>query len=87
MIGHSLGSLILFDLLSGQVSETEDGDKEPDKDEGGETVEADQGLVKPRWDKDLSLEEVFEKLGIGDHAGVFVNQGIGMSSDRLEMVN
>jgi hypothetical protein len=78
VIGHSLGSLILFDLLSGQVSETEDGDKEAENDEGGEAVEVDQGLVKPRWDKDLSLEEVFEKLGIGDHAGVFVNQGIGM---------
>ena len=31
MIGHSLGSLILFDLLSGQRNEKEQDNKTPEK--------------------------------------------------------
>ena len=34
-----------------------------------------QGPVKPRWEKDLSLEEVFVKLGIDEHAHIFISQG------------
>eukprot|EP00092_Neocalanus_flemingeri_P040429 GFUD01044030.1.p1 GENE.GFUD01044030.1~~GFUD01044030.1.p1 ORF type:complete len:1043 (-),score=301.73 GFUD01044030.1:134-3262(-) len=67
VIGHSLGSLILFDLLAGQ---TEAGSDELDKTE--------EMLVKPRWDKDLGIEEVFAKLEISDHLPVFTDQGIGM---------
>jgi len=81
VIGHSLGSLILFDLLSGQVSEvSENPVSEPsDNSEHPENLERrNSTLVKPRWDKDLTLEEVFEKLGISEYVDVFVNQGIGM---------
>jgi len=66
VVGHSLGSLILFDLLSGQ----EGSDDFPDED--------DELLVKPRWDKDLNIEEVFSKLEIVEHLTVFSSQGITM---------
>ena len=33
------------------------------------------GPVKPRWEKDLSLEEVFAKLEIREHAHIFISQG------------
>lgn len=84
VIGHSLGSLILFDLLSGQVSDVPENPAEDTKDtsansEPQENLERrNSTLVKPRWDKDLTLEEVFEKLGISEYMEVFVNQGIGM---------
>ena len=54
VIGHSLGSLILFDLLSGQSEEKVEVDV---------NVET-SPLVKPKWDKDLGIGEVFAKLGI-----------------------
>jgi len=72
LIGHSLGSLILFDLLSGQ-SAGEAGDGQFD------VTGSPQGPVKPRWEKDLSLEEVFVKLGIDEHAHIFLSQGISMA--------
>jgi len=76
MIGHSLGSLILFDLLSGQLKEEE---VEKEQEEGPvELTSSPQAPVKPRWDKDLTLEEVFEKLGIQEHVSVFTGQGITM---------
>lgn len=64
VIGHSLGSLILFDLLAGQ------------KEASSEKEE--QMLVKPLWDKDLGIEDVFSKLDIVEHLPVFKDQGIGM---------
>ena len=79
MIGHSLGSLILFDLLCGQVR-----DKEQEEEGEGENIgpvelsSSPQAPVKPRWDKDLNLEEVFTKLGIQEHVETFTNQGITM---------
>eukprot|EP00090_Calanus_glacialis_P024326 TRINITY_DN37779_c0_g1_i1.p1 TRINITY_DN37779_c0_g1~~TRINITY_DN37779_c0_g1_i1.p1 ORF type:complete len:1042 (-),score=352.82 TRINITY_DN37779_c0_g1_i1:171-3296(-) len=69
VVGHSLGSLILFDLLAGQVEAVNEVQAE------GEDEET---LVKPRWDKDLGIEDVFSKLEIGDHLAVFTDQGIGM---------
>ena len=77
MIGHSLGSLILFDLLSGQsedVPETSSGGQE----EAGGDVE-DNDLQIPRWEKDLSIEDVFSKLEITDHLATFTDQGIGIA--------
>ena len=74
MIGHSLGSLILFDLLSGQRNETEQDNKTPEK-----TAEtSDQELTIPRWEKDLSIEDVFSKLEISEHLPTFTDQGIGL---------
>ena len=35
-------------------------------------------LVKPLWDKDLGIEDVFSKLDIVEHLPVFKDQGIGM---------
>merc|ERR1719244_1539315 len=72
VIGHSLGSLILFDLLSGQ-SENDETEKEEVLDEP---------LVKPQWDINLGIEEVFNKLEIQEHLKIFTDQGIGM--DELE---
>merc|ERR1719244_5740 len=72
VIGHSLGSLILFDLLSGQ-SENDDAEKDEVLDEP---------LVKPQWDINLGIEEVFNKLEIQEHLKIFTDQGIGM--DELE---
>jgi len=72
VVGHSLGSLILFDLLAGQ--------KESNKDILIE--EEENTVVKPRWDKELGIAEVFAKLEITDHLPVFTDQGIGM--DELE---
>ena len=77
MIGHSLGSLILFDLLSGQsedVPETSSGGQE----EAAGDVE-DNALQIPRWEKDLSIEDVFSKLEITDHLATFTDQGIGIA--------
>ena len=77
MIGHSLGSLILFDLLSGQsedIPETSNGGQE----EAGGDVE-DNDLQIPRWEKDLSIEDVFSKLEITDHLATFTDQGIGIA--------
>ena len=68
VIGHSLGSLILFDLLSGQTEE-----KEVDQ----LNVET-SPLVKPKWDKDLGIGEVFAKLGIEEHLDPFTDQGVGV---------
>ena len=67
VIGHSLGSLILFDLLSGQTEE-----KEP------EAIVENSPLVKPKWDKDLGIGEVFVKLGIEEHLDPFTDQGVGV---------
>jgi len=68
VIGHSLGSLILFDLLAGQKEASSDKHEE----------EEEELLVKPRWDKDLDIEEVFKKLEIVEHLPVFTDQGISM---------
>jgi len=68
VVGHSLGSLILFDLLSGQTTEEKE-------------VEANlesSPLVKPKWDKDLDIGEVFVKLGIEEHLAPFTDQGVGV---------
>jgi hypothetical protein len=36
-----------------------------------------EGPVKPRWESELSLEEVFAKLGLGEeHAAAFTSLGI-----------
>jgi len=67
VVGHSLGSLILFDLLAGQKESNYD-----------QLAEKDDNLVKPRWDKELGIEEVFSKLEMTDHLAVFTDQGIGM---------
>jgi len=67
VVGHSLGSLILFDLLAGQKESNDD-----------QLAEKDDTLVKPRWDKELGIEEVFSKLEMTDHLAVFTDQGIGM---------
>jgi len=67
VVGHSLGSLILFDLLAGQKESNND-----------QLAEKDDTLVKPRWDKELGIEEVFSKLEMTDHLAVFTDQGIGM---------
>ena len=76
VIGHSLGSLILFDLLSGQTSISEDVSKD-------ETTEAssdqDQDPPIPRWEKDLGIEDVFNKLEISEHLPAFTDQGIGIA--------
>merc|ERR1719186_1042570 len=64
VVGHSLGSLILFDLLSGQTEE---------KVEAEANVET-SPLLKPKWDKDLSIGEVFSKLGIEEHLDPFTDQ-------------
>jgi len=68
VIGHSLGSLILFDLLSGQSEEKVEEDV---------NVET-SPLVKPKWDKDLGIGEVFAKLGIEEHLDPFTDQGVGV---------
>jgi hypothetical protein len=68
VVGHSLGSLILFDLLAGQVETVNDVQVE----------EEEETLEKPRWDKDLGIEDVFTKLEISEHLAVFTDQGIGM---------
>ena len=73
MVGHSLGSLILFDLLSGQKESEEKVEEE------GETDQDQTGLKMPRWEKDLSLEEVFSRLEISDHVSTFTDQGIGIA--------
>lgn len=72
VVGHSLGSLILFDLLAGQRESNNDMPIEEEEDT----------LVKPRWDKELGIEDVFAKLEITEHLSVFTDQGIGM--DELE---
>ena len=74
MIGHSLGSLILFDLLSGQKAENVETES---KDESLNA--SGQDLQIPRWEKDLSIEDVFGKLEISEHLPVFTDQGIGLA--------
>ena len=68
MVGHSLGSLILFDLLAGQTT---------DEKEVEANLES-SPLVKPKWDKDLDIGEVFVKLGIEEHLAPFTDQGVGV---------
>jgi len=65
VIGHSLGSLILFDLLAGQTEEQEE-------------AALPSPVVKPKWAKDLGIEDVFAKLGISEHLGPFTEQGVGV---------
>ena len=74
VIGHSLGSLILFDLLSGQNSDVKSEVNEESSESSG-----DNDLQIPRWEKDLSIEDVFSKLEISDHLPVFTDQGIGIA--------
>ena len=65
LVGHSLGSLILFDLLAGQ------GDQEVSK-------ASPKPVPKPRWETELGLEEVFSKLGLETHITPFTNAGVGL---------
>ena len=68
VIGHSLCSVILFDLLCGQVRDAQSDSQPQDI----------SPLVKPVWDKDLTIEQVFEKLDLSEYTSVFTDQGIGM---------
>ena len=79
MIGHSLGSLILFDLLSGQSEDLARNTSQPEKETSGTTGEEDTDVKIPRWEKDLSIEDVFSKLEITDHLAAFTDQGIGIA--------
>ena len=76
MIGHSLGSLILFDLLSGQ---TEDLPAKTSESETEASCLSEEDVKIPRWEKDLSIEDVFSKLEISDHLATFTDQGIGIA--------
>lgn len=78
VIGHSLGSLILFDLLSGQSEDLPEKTSQPEKEPGDITGE-DTDVKIPRWEKDLSIEDVFSKLEITDHLTTFTDQGIGIA--------
>jgi len=78
VIGHSLGSLILFDLLSGQSEDLPEKTSQPEK-EAGDVTEADTDVKIPRWEKDLSIGDVFSKLEITDHLATFTDQGIGIA--------
>ena len=62
LMGHSLGSLILFDLLSHQGGQSEPADAAP--------------IVKPKFQDDLNLKQIFELLDISDFIGVFSDAGI-----------
>ena len=63
IMGHSLGSLITFDLLSHQ---TESAENEPLK-----------PVSKPVMEKELSsIDQVFEKLEITEHLEPFTSAGI-----------
>ena len=77
MIGHSLGSLILFDLLSGQSEDLPEKTSQSLKEDTGDTGDFD--VKMPRWEKDLSIEDVFSKLEITDHLSTFTDQGIGIA--------
>ena len=77
VIGHSLGSLILFDLLSGQTNSSEDESKE--KTTNATSSDQDQDPQIPRWEKDLGIEDVFSKLEISEHLTAFTDQGIGIA--------
>ena len=79
MIGHSLGSLILFDLLSGQNVDLAGNTSQTEKETSGTTGEEDTDVKIPRWEKDLSIEDVFSKLEITDHLAAFTDQGIGIA--------
>ena len=79
MIGHSLGSLILFDLLSGQIEDLAGNTSQEEKETSGTTGEEDTDVKIPRWEKDLSIEDVFSKLAITDHLATFIDQGIGIA--------
>ena len=62
-MGHSLGSLITFDILSHQ---TESAENEPLK-----------PVSKPVMERELStLDQVFEKLEISEHLEPFTSAGI-----------
>ena len=78
MIGHSLGSLILFDLLSGQSEDLPEKTSQSVKEATGDTGK-DFDVKIPRWEKDLSMEDVFSKLEITDHLSTFTDQGIGIA--------
>lgn len=67
-MGHSLGSLITFDILSHQNSNDEDN------------TEKHVVIEKPPTETELNLEQVFAKLDITEHAEIFVNEGIDMES-------
>ena len=76
VVGHSLGSLILFDLLSGQKDSE---DKVEVEDTEAEAKTDQDRLTMPRWEKDLSLEDVFANLDITDYVETFTDQGIGIA--------
>ena len=78
VIGHSLGSLILFDLLSGQSEDLPEKTSQSVKEATGDTGK-DFDVKIPRWEKDLSMEDVFSKLEITDHLSTFTDQGIGIA--------
>ena len=77
VIGHSLGSLILFDLLSGQSEDLPEKTSQSLKEDTGDPGDFD--VKMPRWEKDLSIEDVFSKLEITDHLSTFTDQGIGIA--------
>ena len=65
IIGHSLGSLITFDLLANQSSD----------------IQAEHVVVeKPPVETELTLEKVFAKLDISEFVENFVKEGIDMDA-------
>ena len=65
IIGHSLGSLITFDLLSNQSS----------------SVQGEHMVVeKPKVEAELTLEQVFIKLEINEYTENFTKEGIDMDA-------
>lgn len=80
VMGHSLGSLILFDVLSHQA-ET-DGTMATSTDTKFDTAaeESQESFIKSTDDVELALERVFEKLGISEFSENFTREGIDMES-------
>eukprot|EP00095_Tigriopus_kingsejongensis_P008264 snap_masked-scaffold240_size241964-processed-gene-1.2 protein:Tk08264 transcript:snap_masked-scaffold240_size241964-processed-gene-1.2-mRNA-1 annotation:"sec23-interacting protein" len=71
VMGHSLGSLILFDVLSHQRA---------GEDQTSDSPREEAPSVKPPSAADLSLEVVFDQLNIGEYTQNFTREGIDMQS-------
>ena len=73
VMGHSLGSLILFDILSNQVDNEEAEIKLRQKFHQEQNVKTSPQL-------ESRLEDVFTHLSISEHTAAFVNEGIELTS-------
>ncbi len=80
LMGHSLGSVILFDVLSNQSGESPTySSRQSHNNSAATLLPTQQGVQEAFGDfSEKSLEQVFTRLGLTSHISTFTNEGIDL---------